>query len=152
MTKIKTDYLKEAGTLNPRPEKVRDEKFLTNDFFDPHDLLQVRYELIRSHKNEKLAISDIAGIFGVTRLTVYRLIEAFEEKGLQGLMPKTRGPKEASKMKGVILSFIEQILETDPKATKEMLIKKVEDEYGVKVHRRTLERAIKKKKRSSGNM
>ena len=43
----KTRSLKEHGCLNPHAERVRDELFLSNPFFDPRDLLQVRYEMLR---------------------------------------------------------------------------------------------------------
>ena len=144
MTKTKKEFLKESATLNPHPEKIKAERFVKNEFFDPNDLLQVRYELVRGHKKEKLAISEIANIFGVTRLTVYRLIEAFEKKGLQGLLSGQRGPKKASKMTDTILDFIENMIKHDKKTTKDTMIERIKEEFGIKVHRRTLERALKK--------
>ena len=54
MTKPKTDPKREAlardGVLNPHPEAVRDPLFAANPFFDPDDLLQVRYEMVRRHR------------------------------------------------------------------------------------------------------
>ena len=38
--------LQQQGTLNPRPKAVRDPLFLQDDFFDPRDLVQVKYEKI----------------------------------------------------------------------------------------------------------
>ena len=43
----KIDALKEEGALNPAPEKLRDPKFHDSEFFDPHDIVQVRYEMLR---------------------------------------------------------------------------------------------------------
>ena len=52
MAKAKTRNGKKAalardGALNPRPEAVRDTLFTDNPFFDPADLVQVRYEMVR---------------------------------------------------------------------------------------------------------
>ena len=43
----KLNALRAHDSLNPRPEAVKDELFVTMDFFDPNDLLQVKYELVR---------------------------------------------------------------------------------------------------------
>ena len=43
----KRDRLQRSGTLNPHPERVRDSAFQVEGFFDPLDLLQVRYEMVR---------------------------------------------------------------------------------------------------------
>ena len=50
----KTDALLEEGTLNPAPEKVRDPKFRGSEFFDPHDAVQVKYEMLRRVSVDKL--------------------------------------------------------------------------------------------------
>ena len=57
-TKIKTRTAKvkallEEGTLNPNPGKVHDPKFQENEFFDPRDLVQVKYEMLRRVSIEK---------------------------------------------------------------------------------------------------
>ena len=43
----KRQALRQTGTLNPRPDRVTDELFADSDFFDPNDLLQVKYEMLR---------------------------------------------------------------------------------------------------------
>ena len=35
----KLQALHQQGTLNPHPERVSDEQFLKDGFFDPHDLV-----------------------------------------------------------------------------------------------------------------
>ena len=47
-TPAKRKALLASGTLNPHPEAVRSELFQM-DFFDPHDLAQVKYEMLRAH-------------------------------------------------------------------------------------------------------
>ena len=46
----KSQALARDGALNPHPEAVRDARFADNPFFDPKDLVQVRYEMIRRHQ------------------------------------------------------------------------------------------------------
>jgi hypothetical protein len=56
----KTLELKRSGALNPRPDSVSDTLFQENPFFDPKDLLQVRYEMLRRHSVERVSIVDVA--------------------------------------------------------------------------------------------
>src|SRR5437667_2618480 len=39
--------LQESGTANPHAYAVQDPAFVDSDFFDSHDLIQVRYEMLR---------------------------------------------------------------------------------------------------------
>ena len=48
----KTAELNRSGTLNPHPEVIVDPLFQNNPFFDPRDLLQTRYEMLRRHRIE----------------------------------------------------------------------------------------------------
>ena len=53
-------YLKEQGMLNAHPDRVRDQLFLENDFFDPQDLLQVKYEMIRKVERAEASVTSSA--------------------------------------------------------------------------------------------
>jgi hypothetical protein len=44
---LKERALEEAGVLNPDPESVTDGRFRSQEFFDPRDLVQVKYEMVR---------------------------------------------------------------------------------------------------------
>ena len=68
----KAAALARDGALNPHPEAVRDPLFSGNPFFDPRDLVQVRYEMVRRHQVDGLPISDVADVFGVSRPTFYK--------------------------------------------------------------------------------
>ena len=83
--------LKRTSTLNPHPEAVTDPLFKQNPFFDPRDLLQVRYEMLRRHSTEAMSILDAAAAFGVSRPTFYQAQSAFSRAGLAGLLPGQRG-------------------------------------------------------------
>ena len=43
----KREALRAEGTLSPTPDEVHDPKFQENEFFDPHDIVQVKYEMLR---------------------------------------------------------------------------------------------------------
>ena len=102
----KTLELKRTGTLNPRPDSVSDTLFKENPFFDPKDLLQVRYEMLRRHSIEGISIVDVAANFGVSRPTVYQAQAAFQQAGLSGLLPKHRGPKEGHKLSAEVIEYV----------------------------------------------
>lgn len=56
-TDAKSKALREQGCLHSRPEKVIDELFQQSDFFDPRDLIQVKYEMLRRVRVEREPIS-----------------------------------------------------------------------------------------------
>jgi transposase len=142
----KTLELKQTGTLNPRPEAVRDSLFKENSFFDPRDLLQVRYEMLRRHSAEGISIRDAATAFGVSRPTFYQAQSTFHAAGLAGLLPKQRGPKGGHKITAEVLEFVEGLKAAEPGLTTVACIKAVKERFGITMHRRSLERALGKKK------
>ena len=114
-TKRKTESAKaklllEEGTLNPSPEKVRDPKFQQNEFFDPRDLVQVRYEMLRRVSIENASVTEATEEYGVSRPTYYQARSNFDKGGVAGLAPKKRGPRGPHKLQGEVLTFVEQRL------------------------------------------
>ncbi len=143
----KTLELKRTGTLNPRPESVADTLFKENPFFDPKDLLQVRYEMLRRHSVEGISIVDVAANFGVSRPTVYQAQAAFRQAGLSGLLPKQRGPKEGHKLSVEVIEHVRALRVAEPGLPTVTCIKAVQEKFGITVHRRSLERALASKKK-----
>ena len=143
----KTLELKRNGTLNPRPGSVSDTLFKENPFFDPKDLLQVRYEMLRRHSVEGVSIVDVAAKFGVSRPTVYQAQAAFQQAGLNGLLPKHRGPKEGHKLSTAIIDYVRTLRATEPSLTTIACIQALRERFGITVHRRSLERALAGKKK-----
>src|SRR5215469_639942 len=45
--------LEESGTLNPHAQNVEDPAFVDSEFFDPRDLIQVKYEMLRRVRTEE---------------------------------------------------------------------------------------------------
>ncbi len=141
----KTTALLEDGTWNPSPEGIRDSKFQQGEFFDPRDLLQVRYEMLRRVSVDHVSVTDAAAEYGVSRPTYYQARAGFDAGGVAGLVPKKRGPRGPHKVQGEVLAFVEQqFVPGEPVRARE-LAKLISEEFSVDVHPRTIERALGKK-------
>ena len=138
----KVKALRRQGTLNPRPESVTDPRFSGDEFFDPRDLVQVRYEMIRRVEVEGAPVSETTRAFGCSRPTFYRAREALDEEGLPGLLPKKRGPRQGHKMKGEVLATVLRAKEQDSSRSAEELAEMVLSRFGVSVHPRTVRRVL----------
>jgi len=144
----KADALAEDGALNPAPEKVRDPKFQEGGFFDPRDIVQVKYEMLRRASVEKASVTDVSEEYGVSRPTYYQAKADFDEGGIAGLVPRKRGPRGPHKIQGEVSEFLRaQISPGEPIRARE-LAKSLQKEFGLDVHPRTIERAISAKKTS----
>jgi hypothetical protein len=73
--------LQESGTFNPRSAQVRHPLFEKSDFFDPEDLLQLKYETLRTLEQEDYSIAQAAQEFGLSRPTIYQAQADFEHGG-----------------------------------------------------------------------
>jgi transposase len=143
----KSKALAQDGVLNPHPEAVRDPLFTGNPFFDAKDLVQVRYEMVRRHSADGVAISDAAATFGVSRPTFYKAQNALQAAGLGGLLPRQRGPKDGHKLSAEVIAFVADLKTATPEPTTSQCLEAIEARFGVKVHRRSLERALARKKK-----
>lgn len=138
----KASELNRRGTLNPHPEAITDRLFRENPFFDPTDLLQIRYEMLRRHYIEGMSIVDAAQAFGVSRPTFYQAQAAFEQSGLCGLLPKQRGVKGGHKLSPAVLDYVMKLRAARPDATTMQCVQSIQSHFGITIHRRTLERAL----------
>lgn len=138
------DYL---GVRNPHPERVDAPWFQSGDFFDAYDLIQVRYEMLRHVWVGGVSKTEAAALFGVSRQTFYQLEAAFARDGLQGLMPKQRGPKGAHKLNADVMLFVDQHITVNTPLRARRLAAQLSSELGLSVHPRTIERAIARKKK-----
>jgi transposase len=146
-TNRKRDALARDGVLNPHPEAVRDPLFAVNPFFDPDDLLQVRYEMVRRHRIDGRAVSKVASDFGVSRPTFYKAEKAVQTNGIGGLLPAQRGPKRSHKLSEEVVSFLAKLKADKPEMTAAQRLEAIKVRFGIEVHRRTLERALARKKK-----
>jgi transposase len=141
----KAQILKRKKCFNKKARQVDDPLFSQYDFFDPQDIIQVKYEMLRRVKNDEWTISKAAKSFGFSRPSFYSARKAFEEKGLLGLLPGTTGPKSPHKLTDKVLNYIlAQIKKDNPPAPSDM-VKMIKKKFGFKIHVRTIQRALKKK-------
>lgn len=143
----KLQALRSSGTLNPHPEKVRHPRFTDTEFFDPHDLVQLKYETLRAIETDGQPLAQAAVEFGLSRPTVYQARQAFQGAGLEGLFPHKRGPKGAHKLTPEVRQYLEQSSASQPDVKAADLARQVHQRFGVQVHPRTLEKALHKAKR-----
>ena len=143
----KGEALARDGALNPHPEAVLDPLFKDNPFFDPRDLVQVRYEMVRRHQADGQPITDVAIIFGVSRPTFYKAQSALADQGLAGLMPQQRGPRGGHKISAEVIAFVDDLKAATPDLTLPQMVGQIAAHFGVDVHRRSVERALARKKK-----
>jgi len=143
----KTDALLEEGTLNPMPEKVRDPKFRGSEFFDAHDAVQVKYEMLRRVSIDNSSVTEVSDEYGISRPTYYQAKANFDAAGIAGLVPKRPGPRGPHKVHDEVLAFLQgRLVSGEPVRARE-LARLIRNELGIKVHPRTIERALKKTSR-----
>lgn len=143
----KRSLLRQQGILNPRPEEVRHENFRNHDFFDPEDLLQVKYEMLRQVDIEEQPVSQTAKAFGFSRPSFYQAQAAFQQAGLAGLLPQKRGPRSGHKLTGELMQFVIQLRAAEPEISTSQLAQRVAQRFGVSVHPRSIERQLQRQKK-----
>lgn len=143
----RAQLLKKEGTLHPNPEKVRTDLLEKSPFFDANDLMQMKYEMLRSVSVDQRSIAEAAHIFGLSRVAYYHAQEQYQQNGIAGLLPRRRGPKRPHKFTPAVVSFIEaQLAAADQRPDWHLLSKQIEDRFGIKTHPRSVERAVRQKK------
>jgi transposase len=136
--------LERVGLLNAGAEQVDDELFRRHpDFFDAHDALQVRYEMIRRHEIDKQSVVNICRRFGISRQTFYNFKDRFEREGTAGLLWKKPGPKGPSKITPEVMSFVEGQLERHDEVTASELRSELRQRFEVVLHPRTIGKLLK---------
>jgi len=147
-TDAKLRFLKSRNALHRHPQHVYDPLFVDSEFFDSHDLVQVRYEMLRRHRIDGQPVAQVARAFGVSRQLFYLLDEAFQAQGLQGLLPRKRGPKQARKCSRPIVQFLVEQRAMESPMPWIALAKEVLHRFGVPLHVRSLQRALAAGKKS----
>jgi transposase len=147
----KVEALRAERTLNPRPEAVRDTAFATSEFLDARDLVQVKYEMVRRVRVDGQTVSSSAAAFGFSRPSFYEAAAALDAGGLAALVPARPGPRRAHKLSGEVVAYLRQLLETDPSLRSPELVGRVEERFGLRVHPRSIERALARRPKSGSD-
>ena len=132
-----------SRTLNSDPQKVTDRAFTAGGFFDPADLLQVKYEMVRRVEVDGMPESAAADAFGFARQSVYNAQAALAAGGLAALIPAKPGPKGGHKLTG-------PLLEQDPRLSSSELAGQAAQRFGIQVHPRSVRRALDRRSAGRG--
>jgi len=149
-TEGKDKVLREQGILNPHPERVRDGLFQEHPFFDPCDLVQVRYEMVRRVLIEGAAVGATAAAFGYSRVTLTTLRKRFAAEGMAGLLPRGKGPRGGHKLTEEVMTYVWETLAREPELRTAALRERVQERFGFAVHGRSLERALVRERKKGG--
>jgi transposase len=144
----KASALRRHHAFNPRAHAVVDAAFVSSDpFFDARDVVQVKYEMLRRVREDGTSVSRAATDFGFSRPSYYQAQAAFDTEGLPGLVPQRPGPKRAHKLAEEIVDRLEAALAAEPSLNSAQLAQLLEHELGLRVHRRSIERALSRRRK-----
>jgi transposase len=135
--------LEQAGLLHPAVESVVAEPFRSQPgFFAAFDKVQVKYEMLRAHVVDGQTASGAARAHGYSRAAFYLVQAAFERAGMIGLLDERPGRRGPLRLSPEVLAFLESRRRERPDASGAQLASELEVALGVKLHRRTVEKAL----------
>jgi len=143
----KRRLLRQQGVLHPHPEAVSAALFQDSSFFDPGDLIQVKYEMLRRVEAEQIPVSQAAHQAGLSRPSFYQAQAAMQQSGLAGLIPQKPGPHGAHKLTAQVLDLVDRQRSSQPDLKFAELARLVQQQLGVTVHPRTLERVLSRRQK-----
>lgn len=143
----KNASLRQHGALNAEANAVTDPLFQSSDFFDARDLVQVKYEMLRRVRVDGWSVTAAAQACGFSRPAFYQNQDAFMRAGLPGLVPKRPGPRRAHKLSDAIVDFLLEQLRDDSQLAAPELARRVRRQFRIKVHPRSIERALARRKK-----
>ena len=131
--------LGESGLLHPNPTAVDAPLFAAGgDFFLAADKVQVKYEMLRAHLVDGLAVTEAATAHGYSRAAFYLVSASFERAG-DGRAARRAAGAGAGRSSWRQRSWSSSA-PTRAGRVRE-LAEQVADRFGVRLHRRTVERA-----------
>jgi transposase len=135
--------LRAQSATHPHPEAVTDPLFRDSAFFDPNDLVQVKYEMLRSVQQEERSVVEAAQASGLSRPAFYVTQELFQREGLPGLLPHKRGPKRPHKLSDDAMAvLVQEIQEAGRMLKGEELAALLVRHFGVEAHPRSILRRL----------
>lgn len=140
----KDDVLQQHSALNPHPNRVEDEFFVEYGFFDTHDMVQVKYEMLRRVQKDGWSVSRSAKTFGLSRNAFYQARAAFQRAGISGLFRERPGPRRAHKLSEEVMSFIRRALVENEALSTLDIRQLIKERFDISVHPRSIERALKR--------
>jgi transposase len=130
--------LTETGLVHPHAAAVAAPLFVEGGFFLAADKVQVKYEMLRTHLVDRLSVTEAAAAHGYSRAGFYLVQAAFDRAGMSGLLDDKRGRQGPVKLTPEIVAFLNAAA---THLSSGQLVEQVADRFGVRLHRRTVERA-----------
>lgn len=143
----KRSLLRKQGVLHPHPEAVTAPLFHSDGFFDPRDLIQVKYEMLRRVQVEHTTVSQASQEAGLSRPAFYQAQASLQDSGLAGLIPQKPGPRGAHKLTAPVLAFLRQKRAAQPELTFSQLAEEAGREFDIQIHPRTIERVLSQRQK-----
>ena len=105
-------------------------------FFFALDKVQAKYEMLRAHLVDQLPVTEAAATHGYSRAAFYLVSASFDQLGMAGLLDERRGRRGPVKVTPEIVAFIRAAAP----GSGAQIAAQVTDRFGVRLHRRTVER------------
>ena len=99
--------------------------------------MQVKYEMLRAHLLDAQPVTEAAAAHGYSRAAFYLVSASFEQLGMAGLLDERRGRRGPVKLRPEIVEFIR----AQAYGSGADVADQVAERFGVRLHRRTVERA-----------
>jgi transposase len=143
----KLEALRADGALNRRAAQVTDPLFGAHEFFDARDVVQVKYEMLRRVEIDAQPIAPTAAAFRFSRPSFYQAQQAFQRRGLAGLLPQKRGPHGGHKLTAAIIAFLQEARAQEASLRPADLAQRVAHRFGITVHPRSIARALERQEK-----
>jgi len=132
------------ATLAHCPHPASDALFTDDGFFDETDIVQVKYEMLRSVAIDGISVREATMAFGLSRQTFYHAKADFQQGGLAGLLPFKRGPKEGHKLTKDVLDYIQECRAAEPSLRNPDLTRKVKERFNIEIHQQSIQQALRR--------
>jgi len=136
----KQEILLKNRTFNRNYGKVTEKRFTSDEFYDPQDLVQVKYEMLRTANESKRSINEISGKFGFSRAAFYKIKASYEKEGISAFILNNSGSKKARKLTVEYQDFIDSYLMQNPNVSSGEIATILKQERGLNISKRTVER------------
>lgn len=134
------NLLQRTHCLYPTPDRVQDARFVEHqEFFDPNDSVQVKYELLRDCHVQGCDVVSASQRFGVSRTTYYNVLRAFHQGGIPGLVGHARGRPKPLKLNDYVLGYLISEKARDPNLPASKMVERLQARYDVELSTRMIQ-------------
>lgn len=139
----KKDVLSKIGALNKNPAKVTNSLFIEQDFFDPLDNVQIKYEMLRANQVDNQKVSHVCKQFNYSREAFYVILRRFKKQGIVGFLENSRQKKNTIMLNQGIVKMIIHTKFNNPDISGSNLAQKINAKFNTDYKKRAIEKAVK---------